>query len=71
MTAIAYREGLAAEDFLVLAQRVWPGDYSATQAAAALEGEYTVSPAGRYGAKPSETLRVDCSRGAAIAAPGT
>ena len=37
MTAIVYREGFAAEDFLTLAQRVWPGDYSATQATAALE----------------------------------
>jgi GNAT superfamily N-acetyltransferase len=36
MTAIAYREGFSAEDFLALAQRVWPRDYSATQATAAL-----------------------------------
>lgn len=34
------------------------------------EGEYTVIPAGRYGIKPGETLRVDCSRGAAIVPPG-
>jgi len=32
------------------------------------EGEYVVSPAGRYGGRA--TLRVDCSRGASIAPPG-
>ncbi len=34
------------------------------------EGEYVVTPAGRYRAAPDGTLRVDCSRGAAIAPPG-
>lgn len=32
------------------------------------EGEYVVTPAGRYGG--ATTLRVDCSRGAPIAPPG-
>lgn len=45
------------------------GDSTFTQRWA--EGEYTVTPAGRYGDKSSATLRVDCSRGAAIAPPGT
>ena len=44
------------------------GDSTFTQRWA--EGEYTVTPAGRYGASPSANLRVDCSRGAAIAPPG-
>jgi ribosomal protein S18 acetylase RimI-like enzyme len=34
--AIAYREGFAADDFLSLAQRVWPRDYSRADAEAAL-----------------------------------
>ena len=36
MTDLTYTEGFAAEDFLALAQRVWPRDYSPTDAAAAL-----------------------------------
>jgi GNAT superfamily N-acetyltransferase len=37
MTDISYREGFDAGDFLALAQRVWPRDYSWAEAAAALE----------------------------------
>jgi GNAT superfamily N-acetyltransferase len=36
MTEIDYREGFAAADFLALAQRVWPRDYSAPDAETAL-----------------------------------
>lgn len=36
MTDLTYTEGFAVEDFLALAQRVWPRDYSPTDAAAAL-----------------------------------
>jgi ribosomal protein S18 acetylase RimI-like enzyme len=36
MSDISYHEDLSADDFLALAQRVWPRDYSSTQAAAAL-----------------------------------
>ena len=37
MTDIAYRESFAADEFLALAQRVWPRDYSPADATAALE----------------------------------
>ena len=37
MSDISYREDFGADDFLVLAQRVWPRDYSPTEAAAALD----------------------------------
>jgi ribosomal protein S18 acetylase RimI-like enzyme len=37
MTDLSYREGFNAGDFLALAQRVWPRDYSSADAAAALE----------------------------------
>ena len=37
MSNISYRVDFSADDFLALAQRVWPRDYSSTQAAAALE----------------------------------
>jgi ribosomal protein S18 acetylase RimI-like enzyme len=37
MTDLSYREGFGAEDFVALAQRVWPRDYSSADAAAALE----------------------------------
>jgi ribosomal protein S18 acetylase RimI-like enzyme len=36
MTELTYAEGFAAEDFLALAQRVWPREYSAAEASAAL-----------------------------------
>jgi hypothetical protein len=36
MSDISYHEDFSADDFLALAQRVWPRDYSSTQAAAAL-----------------------------------
>jgi GNAT superfamily N-acetyltransferase len=36
MTDLSYKEGFAAEDFLALAQRVWPREYSLPEAAAAL-----------------------------------
>ena len=34
---LSYREGFDAEAFLALAQRIWPREYSLTDAAAALE----------------------------------
>lgn len=37
MSEISYREKISAGDFLALAQRVWPRDYSPAEAAAALE----------------------------------
>jgi ribosomal protein S18 acetylase RimI-like enzyme len=37
MTEISYKDGFDAEEFLVLAQRVWPRDYSASEATAALK----------------------------------
>jgi ribosomal protein S18 acetylase RimI-like enzyme len=37
MSDVIFREGFAAEDFLALAQRVWPRDYAVPAAAAALE----------------------------------
>jgi ribosomal protein S18 acetylase RimI-like enzyme len=37
MSDISYHENFSADDFLALAQRVWPRDYSSAQAAAALE----------------------------------
>jgi ribosomal protein S18 acetylase RimI-like enzyme len=37
MNDISYREGFGAGDFLALAQRVWPRDYSSAEAATALE----------------------------------
>jgi ribosomal protein S18 acetylase RimI-like enzyme len=36
MRDIQYREGFGAQDFLALAQRVWPRDYDAAAASAAL-----------------------------------
>jgi len=36
MTDLTYAEGFATDDFLTLAQRVWPREYSPTDAAAAL-----------------------------------
>ncbi len=36
MSNISYHQDFSAEDFLVLAQRVWPRDYSSTEVAAAL-----------------------------------
>lgn len=36
MTELTYAEGFAAEDFLALAQRVWPREYSTTAASEAL-----------------------------------
>jgi ribosomal protein S18 acetylase RimI-like enzyme len=37
MTDLVYRESFAAGEFLALAQRVWPRDYSVADASAALE----------------------------------
>ena len=37
MTELSYRESFAADEFLALAQRVWPREYSQTGAIAALE----------------------------------
>ena len=37
MTELTYAEGFATVDFLALAQRVWPREYSASDASAALE----------------------------------
>ena len=37
MTDLVYRESFAADEFLTLAQRVWPRDYSVADASAALE----------------------------------
>jgi ribosomal protein S18 acetylase RimI-like enzyme len=37
MTDLIYKEGFAAADFLVLAQRIWPRDYSVADATSALE----------------------------------
>lgn len=37
MTELSYAEGFVTEDFLALAQRVWPREYSAKDASAALE----------------------------------
>jgi ribosomal protein S18 acetylase RimI-like enzyme len=37
MADIAYEVGFGAEDFVALAQRVWPRDYSVVEAAAALQ----------------------------------
>jgi ribosomal protein S18 acetylase RimI-like enzyme len=37
MTDFAYRDGFDADDFLALAQRVWPRDYSAAAAISALQ----------------------------------
>jgi ribosomal protein S18 acetylase RimI-like enzyme len=37
MSDISYHGDFTADDFLALAQRVWPRDYSSTEAAAALE----------------------------------
>ena len=37
MTELSYRESFSAEQFLALAQRVWPRDYSLSDAAAALQ----------------------------------
>ena len=37
MTELTYRESFSAEVFLALAQRVWPRDYSLTDATAALQ----------------------------------
>lgn len=36
MSELTYREGFAVEDFLALAQRVWPRDYCVADASAAL-----------------------------------
>ncbi|HEV8217907.1 MAG TPA: GNAT family N-acetyltransferase [Gemmatimonadaceae bacterium] len=36
MTNLSYRESFAADEFLALAQRVWPRDYSVADTAAAL-----------------------------------
>ena len=36
MTELSWRDGFTAADFLALAQRVWPRDYSAANAEAAL-----------------------------------
>ena len=36
MTELTYAEGFATEDFLALAQRVWPREYSAADASTAL-----------------------------------
>jgi ribosomal protein S18 acetylase RimI-like enzyme len=36
VSELSYREGFSADDFLSLAQRVWPRDYSRPQAVAAL-----------------------------------
>jgi ribosomal protein S18 acetylase RimI-like enzyme len=37
MADITYQDGFDAQEFLHLAQRVWPGDYSPTEATAALK----------------------------------
>jgi len=37
MTDLVYRESFAADEFLALAQRIWPRDYSVADASAALE----------------------------------
>ncbi len=37
MTDVSYKDGFTSEDFLALAQRVWPRDYSLGDTAAALE----------------------------------
>jgi ribosomal protein S18 acetylase RimI-like enzyme len=37
MTNLSYRESFAADEFLALAQRVWPRDYSLADTAAALQ----------------------------------
>ena len=37
MTDLVYRESFAADEFLALAQRVWPREYSLAAASAALE----------------------------------
>ena len=37
MTDLVYRESFAADEFLALARRVWPRDYSLADASAALE----------------------------------
>ncbi len=37
MTHLSYRESFGADEFLALAQRVWPRDYSLPDASAALE----------------------------------
>jgi ribosomal protein S18 acetylase RimI-like enzyme len=37
MTNLSYRESFAADEFLALAQRVWPRDYSLAHATTALE----------------------------------
>jgi len=37
MSDISYHEEFSADDFLALAQRVWPRDYSSTEAASALK----------------------------------
>jgi ribosomal protein S18 acetylase RimI-like enzyme len=56
MRNISYRVDFSADDFLALAQRVWPRDYSPTEAAAALER--TINVGAWDGARLVGSIRV-------------